>query len=170
MWTYAPSEVSISIAGKRLHGFPDGVFLRIVRNDPLGSSKQAMDGLVCITRRRYSQWNIEITLQQTSDSNNLLDGVERLLLDGDVAVLRYIPVIIKDNSGSSLFFGKDVWVTEVPEQTFSASMETRTWRITCNDVITTIGGNTDVDDVAKAIQVLGATVESQMVRDFVRGL
>jgi hypothetical protein len=156
MWTYSPSDVSITLAGKPIEGFSDGEFIRVTRESPLYTSKRAMDGTVAVTQQRYSKWTVVITLAQSSPSNNFLDGVQKILAEYNVAAMQWLPLIIKDNSGDTMFFAKDVWIEQVPEQVFGKDMSVREWTIVCNDVTSIIGGNSeDVDSVTEALQAVG---------------
>lgn len=160
MWTYAPSEVTVAIAGKHLTGFADNAFVRITRENPLHTSKMAMDGSVSVTKQRYSKWTVTISLAQSSPSNNFLDGLQKILTEKNITAFQFIPLIIKDNSGSTMFFAKEIWLDSVPEQTFGSDMNLRDWVITCNNVESIIGGNAeDIDDVTKAIQAAGVILD-----------
>lgn len=160
MWTYDPSSVSITFAGKPLEGFVSDNFVSITRESPLYTSKRAMDGTVAITQQRYSRWTVKITLQQSSPSNNLLDGVQKIMFEKNITAMQFLPLIIKDHSGDTMFFAKDVWLEQVPEQSFGSGMGTREWLFVCNDVTSIIGGNSeDTDSVAEALQALGVILD-----------
>lgn len=156
MWTYAPSEVTVAFAGKHFVGFSDGSFVRITRVDPLYTSKRAMDGEVSVTQQTKSIWKVTVTLQQTSETNSFLSGVQRILIEKNITAFRWLPLIIKDNSGSTMFFAKDVWIENVPETTFADDMQTREWVFACNEAVMNLGSNSeDEDDITKAIAAAG---------------
>ena len=157
MWTYSPSDVSVTYAGKPLEGFGEDSFVSISRELPLYTSKRAMDGSVSVTQQRYSKWNVRVSLAQSSPSNNFLDGMQKFLFENNVTVMEYLPLIIKDGSGSTMFFAKDVWIDSVPEQSFGAGVSLREWSFTCNDVYSIIGGNSeDLDSVTEALAAVNA--------------
>lgn len=154
MYTYSPSDVSVTFAGINISGFSDKDVVKIKRESPLYSSRRAMDGTVEVTQQRYSRWSVTISLAQSSPSNDFLFAVQQFFAENRVMVMEYLPLIIKDNSGTTFFFAKDVWIEEVPEIAFKDTLETREWALMCNNVVCNIGGNTD--SVGSITEVLAA--------------
>lgn len=155
MYTYSPSDISITFAGVPIEGFSSDNVVRINRIDPVYTSKRAMDGSVSVTKQKYSKWQVSIFLAQSSQSNDLLNGVQKLLFSADIKELQYLPLIIKDNSGTTMFFAKDVWIEQLPELEFGQSLATREWVFMCNDVECIIGGNAeDLSGITEAVAVL----------------
>ncbi len=155
MYTYSPSDISITFAGVPIDGFSSDNVVRINRIDPIYTSKRAMDGSVSVTKQKYSKWQVSIFLAQSSESNDLLNGVQKLLFSADIKELQYLPLIIKDNSGTTMFFAKDVWIEQLPELEFGQSLATREWVFMCNDVECIIGGNAeDLSGITEAVAVI----------------
>ncbi len=155
MYTYSPSDISITFAGVPIEGFSSDNVVRINRIDPIYTSKRAMDGSVSVTKQKYSKWQVSIFLAQSSESNDLLNGVQKLLFSADIKELQYLPLIIKDNSGTTMFFAKDVWIEQLPELEFGQSLATREWVFMCNDVECIIGGNAeDLSGITEAVAVI----------------
>lgn len=155
MYTYSPSDISITFAGVPIEGFSSDNVVRINRIDPVYTSKRAMDGSVAVTKQKYSKWQVSIFLAQSSQSNDLLNGVQKLLFSADIKALQFLPLIIKDNSGTTMFFAKDVWIEQLPELEFGQSLATREWVFMCNDVECIIGGNAeDLSGITEAVAVL----------------
>ena len=159
--TYSPSDVSVTYAGKPIQGFSNENIVRISRESPTYTSKRAMDGSVCITQQRHSKWQVKIYLAQSSSSNDFLSGVQQLLFENNTSVMEYLPLIIKDNSGNTMFFAKDVWIEEIPEISFNQSIDTREWVFMCNDVNYILGGNDpDTDLVTQLISGVSAVQQA----------
>jgi len=155
VYTYSPSDISITFAGVPIEGFSSDNVVRINRIDPVYTSKRAMDGSVAVTKQKYSKWQVSIFLAQSSQSNDLLNGVQKLLFSADIKALQFLPLIIKDNSGTTMFFAKDVWIEQLPELEFGQSLATREWVFMCNDVECIIGGNAeDLSGITEAVAVL----------------
>jgi len=155
VYTYSPSDISITFAGVPIEGFSSDNVVRINRIDPIYTSKRAMDGSVSVTKQKYSKWQVSIFLAQSSESNDLLNGVQKLLFSSDIKELQYLPLIIKDNSGTTMFFAKDVWIEQLPELEFGQSLATREWVFMCNDVECIIGGNAeDLSGITEAVAVI----------------
>ena len=143
MYTYSPSDITVTLAGVKIKGFSSDNVVSISRDNPLYTSKMAMDGSVCVTRQKYSPWKIKLSLAQSSESNDFLNGLVKVVQENDIPIMEYLPLIIKDNSGTSFFFAKDVWIDELPNMDYGQSLNTREWMLTCNDVEYNIGGNSD---------------------------
>lgn len=157
MYTYSPSDVGITFAGINISGFSADNVVRINRVDPLYTSKRAMDGTVSITQQRYSTWKVDVFLEQSSESNDFLSGVQKLLYGSNISAMQYLPLIVKDNSGTTMFFAKDVWIEALPELEFGQSLATRQWTFMCNDVECLIGGNAeDLSGVTEALAIASA--------------
>lgn len=157
MYTYSPSDVSVTFAGVNISGFSADNVVRINRVDPLYTSKRAFDGSVAVTQQRYSTWQVEIFLAQSSESNDFLNGVQKLLYENNIKLLQYLPLIIKDGSGNTMFFAKDVWIERLPEVDFGQSLSNRQWIFMCNDVECLIGGNAeDLSGITEALAALAA--------------
>ncbi len=155
MYTYSPSDISITFAGVPIEGFSSDNVVRINRIDPIYTSKRAMDGSVSVTKQKYSKWQVSIFLAQSSESNDLLNWVQKLLFSADIKELQYLPLIIKDNSGTTMFFAKDVWIEQLPELEFGQSLATREWVFMCNDVECIIGGNAeDLSGITEAVAAI----------------
>jgi len=155
VYTYSPSDISITFAGVPIEGFSSDNVVRINRIDPVYTSKRAMDGSVAVTKQKYSKWQVSIFLAQSSQSNDLLNGVQKLLFSADIKALQFLPLIIKDNSGTTMFFAKDVWIEQLPELEFGQSLATREWVFMCNDVECIIGGNAeDLSGITEAVAVI----------------
>jgi len=176
MYTYSPSDIGITFAGVNISGFSSDNVVRISRTDPLYTSKRAMDGTVAITQQRYSTWKVEIFLAQSSESNDLLNGVQKLLYENNIKLVQYLPLIIKDNSGNTMFFAKDVWIESLPELDFGQSLATRQWTFMCNDVECLIGGNADdptfVTEALAALSAIqaGMSISSNAIKSIVRSV
>jgi len=149
--TYSPSDVIVSIAG--LHtvtGYPDGVFVKIQKDTKPFEKTRAMNGEIS---RIYSQddgFRLELTLMQSSPSNNVLS----VLYNVDLATrIGKFPVIIKDSKGQTNFISLTTWIEQLPDVTFSNGMELRTWVFGCADATIFVGGNDSTSAVDDAIML-----------------
>jgi len=155
LYTYSPSDISITFAGVPIDGFDASNVVRIKRIDPIYTSKRAMDGTVAVTKQKYSKWQVSIFLAQSSDSNDLLNGIQKLLFSSNIKAMQFLPLIIKDNSGTTMFFAKDVWIEQLPELEFGQSLAVREWVFMCNDVECIIGGNAeDLTGITEALAIV----------------
>jgi len=178
--TYSPSDVSVIYGLKHINGFVEGSFITIHRETPMFSHSRAMDGSTALSVQKYSTYTVTITLAQTSDSNQFLHSLQKLMLKSLTKldstspfsglsslsgikttvsnVISKLPFIIRDGSGNSVFFSNDVWLSEEPEVTYSAGMEARTWTIKCLNATNSIAGNGEGDLLAE-LAGIGAIAE-----------
>lgn len=139
-YSYAPEDVSINIAGIfSVEGVEAETFVNITKVLPITEAKSTADGKVYRTMREDFTYDIEITLQQGSRTNEILTLLYNL---DQVSGRGRFPLSIKDNSGTSSFWAPSVWVQEVPPLSFSGTGQSpRVWRLRATDAIITVGGN-----------------------------
>ena len=136
---YSPIDVVISVAG--LHtvtGLAEGNFVRIIKNSKPFETQRAMDG----TRQRLFHfeegYKVEITLAQSSASNNVFSAIHNVDL---LTRKMMFPLMIRDTRGQTSFFAASAWIDQVPEVSFSSQLETRTWVFGASDAALVVGGN-----------------------------
>lgn len=142
---YTPEDVNVLIAGLvSLEGFVDGTFINIVKDITPYTTIRTPDGT---TARKYNasfSYTITLSLFSGSGSNELLT---RLMAADQLTQKGKFPLLIKDNSGTSLFFGSTCWIESPPELSFSNNFDTRTWVIRAMGSTVNFGGNEDVSDL-----------------------
>ncbi len=138
---YSPKDVIISLAGLHtISGYADGTFVRITKDMKPFSKVRAMDGEVARMYNEDEGFKVEVTIAQSSTSNNILTGIYNV----DTAThMGKFPMFIKDTKGQTNFFAATAWIEMIPEVTFSSQLETRTWTFGCSGAVITIGGNND---------------------------
>src|SRR5690554_150926 len=139
-YSYAPEDVSINIAGVfSVEGVEAETFVNITKVLPVTEAKSTADGQVYRTMREDFTYDIEITLQQGSRTNEILTLLYNL---DQVSGRGRFPISIKDNSGTSSFWAPSAWVQEVPSLAFSGTEQTpRVWRLRATDAIMAVGAN-----------------------------
>ena len=178
--TYSPADVSVIYGLKHINGFVDGSFITIHRETPVFNHNRAMDGSVALSVQKFSTYTVTLTLAQTSDSNQFLHSLQKLMLKSLTKldstspfsglsslsgikttvsnVISKLPFIIKDGSGNSVFFARDVWLDTEPDVVYSAGMESRVWTIKCLNATNSIAGNGEGDILAE-LAGIGAIAE-----------
>lgn len=121
-------------------GWADGKFCSIKRVSAMFTDKAGTDGEVTRSKTNDRRAEVQISLMQSSDCNNLLSAVaildENTSNGGGVGTC-----IIKDLSGKTAFFAAKAWISEMPESDFDREAGTRTWIIRCANAIWFVGGN-----------------------------
>lgn len=135
---YAPNDITITVAGLyTVTGYADGTFVNIKKDTQQVTTMKAMDGTVSRIKSPDTGWKVEITVAQSSTANDVFS----IFWNADVVTgLGKFPLFIKDSNGSTMFMAASCWVEAIPDVVFSNQMETRTWTLSCTDVIANIGG------------------------------
>lgn len=158
---YSPEDITVLIGGLyQVSGFVAGSFVSISKARPVFVEKESADGYVTRTNGSSKFFRVTLTLSSVSDSNQVLSYLSRL---DEITNSAKFPIIIKDQLGSSLFFGTDCWISSVPNLTFSENIDSREWVISCADSVMNVGGNYDDSQLPEDILNIGAGLLSGVV-------
>lgn len=139
--SYCPDEVNILLAGMiKVEGLFDGAFIDITKEVQPFQSMISADGQVSRLYSLSAVYNVSITLMSTSESNDALTKLWQL---DEITQMGKFPLLIKDNSGSDLFFSATTWVEGLPSVVKSGEVEGRTWQLKSVEAVINIGGNQD---------------------------
>ena len=142
---YVPSKVTVSIMGLvSISGFVDGTFINIIKNNKPFETRRSMDGEVARIHRKDERYTVELTLAQSSMSNNLLMAIYNL---DSATGMGTFPLFIKDGSGTTTFFALEAHVASPPDASFANGMESRTWEIQCTKAAFNLGGKGEQDSL-----------------------
>lgn len=139
--TYTPEEVYVVIAGiLNAEGFAEGTFINVSKDDPPYRSRTTADGATVRLYRNSQTYTVELTFHIGSTSNDFLTKLWQL---DEITQRGKFPVLIKDGSGSDLFFSATSWIEGLPTMVKSTNFDTRTWRIKCSYAGVNFGSNND---------------------------
>lgn len=130
---YNPDEVTLTIGGAQMAGYADGSFVAVKPSAARIVKVVGTDGEYSISRNADRGATLEITLMQTSDSNDVLDA----LVD-----FPGFPVYLRDRNGRTIREAPSAWIEEVPEEDFGRSAGERKWVIGVERMDGVIGGST----------------------------
>lgn len=151
--TYSPSDVTVSIAGiHTVGGYVDGTFIRIIKDIKPFETQRAMDGTMERLYHLDDGYRLELTLAQSSPSNNVLSAIHNIDV---VTRMAKFPVMVRDAFGQTSFFSATTWIEGIPEVTFSNNVEQRVWTFGCSSAALHVGGNGTTSAVEDAV-FLGA--------------
>lgn len=138
--TYNPEEVSILVAGLlSVDGFVDGTFVTIRKDVMPFTSTTTTDGITSRVYNKNQNYTIDITLYSGSSSNDFLTKLWQL---DEITQRGKFPLLIKDSSGTDLFFSATTWIEGVPALSKGTTYDARTWTLKSSQAIINIGGNT----------------------------
>ena len=138
--TYTPEEVYVVIAGLlSAEGFADGTFINITKDEAPYRSRTTSDGQVIRLYRNSQTYTVDLTFHIGSVTNDFLTKLWQL---DEITQKGKFPIMIKDGSGSDLFFSATSWIEGLPTMLKSTNVDTRTWRIKCASAGVNFGNNT----------------------------
>jgi hypothetical protein len=140
--TYDPQQVSLSMGGQIASGFADGTFISVERDEDTFNKVTGADGQVSRSKTANKSATLTLTLAQTSPFNDILSA---LAAADEVSSTGVFPVILKDNSGTTIVSSGAGWIRKPPTSGFGKEIENREWVIDMASTIFFVGGNTDSD-------------------------
>lgn len=138
--TYNPKKNIIIYGAKQLTGFAEDDMITI---KPLGDGMQIFsgaDGEVGRSIDPNSTYEVTVSLATSSKSNDYLSAC----FNKDRKTGKYmLPLIIKDLSGSTLFFAKQAWIKNIPESKRGRKISNQDWTFNTGQVDDPIIGGND---------------------------
>ena len=136
--TYDPSQVAIIVGGFQVTGFADGSFLTVERNADNFALYIGTDGEGTRAKSNNKSGRMTFTLAQSSDANAFLSA---LVTADELSNSGIVPVLVKDNSGTSLFSAETAWIVKHPAAEFGREIGTREWILETDSLAVFTGGN-----------------------------
>lgn len=140
--TFDPAQVKITFGATVLSGYADGTFVKITRSGDAFEKKKGADGTVDRINKNAYDFEVEITLKQTSPYNGILSG---LLAADQLSNLGVLPMTVVDLSGPtgapSTFFAPQAWVMKDPEVDYGDALKNHTWKFATGAGANFIAGN-----------------------------
>lgn len=138
--TYNPKKNIIIYGAKQLTGFAEDDMITI---KPLGDGMQIFsgaDGEVGRSIDPNSTYAVTVSLATSSKSNDYLSNCfNKDRKTGN----NMLPLIIKDLSGSTLFFAKQAWIKNFPESKRGRKISNQDWTFNTGQVDDPIIGGND---------------------------
>lgn len=136
--SYDPKEVSVIVGGRIIEGFADGQFINATRNNDQFAINMGADGSGARAKSNDRSGRVEMVLQQTSPSNDVLSAFAASdeLSNGGV-----VSVIVRDALGTTLIAAETAWIVKYPDAPFSKSVENRTWILETDNLEMFVGSN-----------------------------
>jgi len=123
--TYDPNDIIISVDGTVMNGFADGTFISITQNNPLWAITSGAGGESARSKSNDHSASIDLTLMQSSASNQVLHAYYRLDLMFNTGKFVFI---VRDNSGSTIMTC-NAWVKQTPNIEYAKEIGDYTWSI-----------------------------------------
>jgi hypothetical protein len=136
--TYSPKRVAVSVAGIPVTGFADGTFISADYTNDAFTIVTGADGESTFVENADQSGTIEITLKESSDSNDVfsaLHATDRADLNG------IVPIFIKDTNGRDTFLAAEARIMKQATGEKGNDLSDRTWVFGCLKLEMFAGGN-----------------------------
>lgn len=136
--TYDPSQVLLTFNGYNISGFADGTFVNVARDEDMWSLQMGTDGEGTRSKSNNRSGTVSFTLMQSSDSNDILSGFAAA---DELSNSGMGPLLVKDNSGRSLYAAENAWIQKLPDSEFGREATSREWVLRTDHLQSFVGGN-----------------------------
>ena len=136
--TYDPKKTVVTWGGVIVTGFADGSFISMTRSGDVFEKRKGADGSVDRINKNANDFTVQLTIMQTSPTN---DALSALLLVDQSLNTSVLPLTVKDLSGTTLFFAPQAWIQKDPDDEFSDSLGSRQWTFATGIASKYTGGN-----------------------------
>jgi hypothetical protein len=138
--TYNPEKVVIIVGGMPMSGFADGTFVTIAMINDGITTQVGADREIARAINTDRRCDVNITLQQTSQSNSFLST----LFNTDMLSCgsRVVPILVQDLCGDTIFAASEAWVVKPADIEFGNELTNRAWHIQTGQPSSyNVGGN-----------------------------
>ena len=122
--TWDAKQLIVVFGAIKFTGFAEGTIVAIERNGEAFEKVRGADGGIDRVNKNANDFQITVTLKQTSPTNDLLTTA---LIADQAGNLGVFPIAIKDLGGTTLFASTQAWISKDPDDDFSDSMGSREW-------------------------------------------
>ena len=127
--TYDPRDVIVLLNGIPIGGFADGTFININRNVETFGYLTGVDGEFVRFKRADKSGLITLTLNQSSDSNSILQSQHELDLISNTGAFG---IFISYKFTGATYTSSNAFVVSHPDADLSKEATTREWKILCD--------------------------------------
>lgn len=138
MKTYSPDEISVIVDGQIISGFAEDTFVNVARDEESATFVPSATGGGSRTKNANKAGKFTFTLQQTSESNQVLSDYINRDENGENIIL---PVLVRDNSGSDLHKAEQCYIVKPADSQYAKSLQNREWVLQAEVLEMNLGGN-----------------------------
>lgn len=138
--SYDPSNVSMFYGPIPMQGFAQDAAISVEHDEDDWTLVVGVDGEGTRSKTSNASATITVSLMQSSAVNSLLSA-ERTLDNSAPGGTGGQPLIIKDNSGTTLLSAESCWIQKPPTAEFNREATTREWTFRTDALIAFHGAN-----------------------------
>ena len=136
---YDPNGVVISLgppigegATVTMEGFADGTFITVNRNNPNWSVMSGASGETARARSNDLTGTVELTLMQSSASNNILSA---FLTADEATNSGKFSFYMEDGASGTVISAAEMWVQQAPTVEFGKELGDRVWTLETGQLV-----------------------------------
>ena len=141
---YSPEEVNCLAFGIPLSGFSNGTFITINKDKIPYATTETPDGTIARLYTNSQTYTIALTFHRGSTSNDVLTKLWQL---DEFTQKAKFTLLIKDLSGTDLFFSTNTWIEGIPSLVESTTFDSRTWVLRSSQAVMNVGSNKDASGI-----------------------
>jgi hypothetical protein len=154
---YVPDEVNCLAFGIPLTGFGNGTFITITKDKVPYTTTETPDGTITRLYTNSQTYTIALTFHRGSTSNDVLTKLWQL---DEITQRMKFPLLVKDLSGTDLFFSTNTWIEGIPSIVESTTFDSRTWVLRSSQAVVNIGSNKDASGILQDLLNLATSAVS----------
>lgn len=135
--TYDPKKIIITLGPQVITGYAKDTFVKIGRIADSVMSEAGASGEVARSLVADHRGTMELTLMQTSLSNDFLSA--QAILD-EVSGSGALPLLVQDLRGTTLYAAKNAWVKKYADSEYAQGLSQRAWSIETDELAVLVGG------------------------------
>lgn len=137
--TFNMAEMTVIFGNVIIGGYAPGNSIKVTMNSDLYNEQIGADGEGARARINDRSATIELTLMQTSASNDELSAIA--ILDGNTGD-GVLPLLLKDPNGNTVYSTNCAYISKLPDAEFGTELNSRVWMIKTPKMdVAFIGGN-----------------------------
>ena len=135
---YDPKKVTLTLEAHVAEGFGDGTFVTVSRSEQSWSVASGASGEHARSKSNNRTGTWEITLMQTSKTNDFLTA--KMLADEGPGNAGKFTVNLLDANGATVVGSLEAWVQKPPSVEYGKDLGDRVWTLESGDIEFFVGG------------------------------
>jgi len=136
--TLDPNQHIITFGAITMSAFAEGTYVKITGSGDKFTKRKGADGTIDRKNNQARDYGIELTLMQTSVTNDLLSLALAADMLNNTGIAEFS---IVDLQGTSTFFAAKAWIAKDPDDEGADTLGNRVWRFDTGVAVKHTGGN-----------------------------
>lgn len=138
MKTFDPKQHQLIVGTNIISGFAKDTFIKVARAEDAFVMDVGVDGEGTRSKSNNKMGTFEITLMQSSASNDVLSA---LALSDELSNGGLVPVMLRDASGRSLYAAEQAYIKKIPDSERARVVGSHVWVLETDSLNMFHGGN-----------------------------